>query len=112
MPCPACRCSLKKELTECLQDDARTASPIAYALRKSVAELVLTCTKIKDIWDMLCERLERSSTQRLNMLIESIFQAQRDCKEDISAHVAKLQKLFVDLNDELVKHSENSLNVC
>jgi len=41
------------------------------------------------------------------MLIESFFQAQRDCKEDISTNVAKLQKLFVDLNNELAKHSEN-----
>jgi len=100
----------KKELTEWLQDDARAASLIACALSKSVAELVLTCTKARDIWDKLCARFERSSTQRLNMLIESFFQAQRDYKEDISAHVAKLQKLFVDLNDELVKHSENTLS--
>ena len=27
-------------------------------------------------------------------------------------HVAKLQKLFVDLNDELAKHSENTLSEC
>ena len=44
------------------------------------------------------------------MLIESFFQAKRDCKEDISTHVAKLQKLFVDLNDELAKHNENTLS--
>jgi hypothetical protein len=44
------------------------------------------------------------------MLIESFFQAQRDCKEDISTHVTKQQKLFVDLNDELAKHSENTLS--
>jgi hypothetical protein len=43
------------------------------------------------------------------MLVESFFQAQRDCKEDISTHVAKLQKLFVDLNGEL-KHRENTLS--
>jgi hypothetical protein len=100
----------KKELTEWLQDDARAASLIACALSKSVAELVLTCTKAKDIWDKLCAQFEHSSIQRLNMLIESFFHAQRDCKEDISGHVAKLQKLFVDLNDELVKHGENTLS--
>jgi hypothetical protein len=43
------------------------------------------------------------------VLIES-FLAQRDCKGDISTHVAKLQKLFVDLNDELMKHSEDTLS--
>jgi hypothetical protein len=99
-----------KELTEWQQDDAKAASIIACALSKSVAQLVLTCTSAKDIWDKLCARFERSSTQRLNMLIESFFQAQRDCKEDISTHVAKLQKLFVDLNDELAKHNENTLS--
>jgi len=44
------------------------------------------------------------------MLIESFFQAQRDGKEDISTHVAKLQKLYVDLNVELAKHNENTLS--
>ena len=99
-----------KELTEGQQDDAKAASIFACALSKSVAELVLTCTSAKDIWDKLCARFERSSTQRLNMLIESFFQVQRDCKEDISTHVAKLQKLFADINDELAKHNENTLS--
>jgi len=71
---------------------------------------MLTCTSAKDIWDKLCARFESSSMQWLSVLIESFFQAQRDCKEDISMNVAKLQKLFVDLNSELVKHSENMLS--
>jgi hypothetical protein len=44
------------------------------------------------------------------MFIESFFPAQPDCKEDISMYVAKMQKLFGDLNDELAKHSENTLS--
>jgi len=56
-------------------------------------ELVLTCTRAIDIWDKLCARFERSSKQRLYMFIESFFQLPRDCKEDVSMHVAKLQKL-------------------
>jgi hypothetical protein len=100
----------KKELTKWRQDDTKAASIIACALSKSVAELVLTCTSAKGIWDKQCARFERSSTQLLNMLIESFFQTQRECKEDISTHVTKPQKLFVDLNDELVKHSENTLS--
>jgi hypothetical protein len=100
------------ELTKWRQDDAKAASIIACTQCNSVADLVLTCTSAKDLWDKLCAQFERSSTQRLNMLIESFFQAQRDCKEDISMHVAKLQKLFVDLNDKLVKHSENTLSEC
>jgi hypothetical protein len=81
----------KRELTEWRQDDAKAASITACTLSKSVAELVSTCTSAKDIWDKLWARFERSSTQRLNMLIDSFFQAKRDCKEDISTHAAKLQ---------------------
>lgn len=100
----------KKELQKWLQNDAKAASIIATALNKTTAELVLTCIHSADIWDKLCARFERSSTQRLNMLIESFFQARRDDKEDITVHVAKLQKLFVDLNTELENHNENKLS--
>jgi len=93
-----------------LKDDAKAASLLASTLGKTVAELVLTCNRASEIWDKLRARFERSSTQRLNMLIEAFFRVQRDDKEDISTHVAKLQKLFVDLNDELKKHRENVLS--
>jgi hypothetical protein len=100
----------KKEITEWRLDDAKAASITACILSKSVAELILTCTSVKDIWDKLCARFECRSMQWLNMLIQSFFQAQRDFKEEISMHLTKLQKLFVDLNDKLAKHSENTLS--
>ena len=93
-----------------LRDDAKAASLLAGTLGKTVAELVLVCRHASEIWDKLRARFERSSTQRLNMLIEAFFRVHRDDKEDISTHVAKLQKLFVDLNDELTKHKENVLS--
>lgn len=100
----------RKTISDWKKEDAKAASIIASALNKQIAELVLTCINAKEIWEKLCFRFERSNTQRLNMLIESFFQAKRDEKEDINAHVAKLQKLFVDLNSELAKHSENTLS--
>ncbi|XP_049861642.1 uncharacterized protein LOC126355390 [Schistocerca gregaria] len=99
----------KEAYVEWHKDDAKAASLIASALSKSVVELVLMCKNAKEIWDKLRSRFERSNTQRLNMLIETFFGVKRDDTEDISAHVAKLQKLFVDLTDELAKHEENTL---
>ena len=65
----------KKELTKWRQDDTKAASIIIVCtLSKSVAELVLTCTSAKNIWDKLCARFQRSSTQRFNVLIKSFFQ--------------------------------------
>ena len=91
-------------------DDAKAASLLASALGKTIAELVLTCTSAAEIWTKLSARFERSSMQRLNMLMESFFHVSRDDKENISTHVAKLQELFVDLNDELTKNKENTLS--
>ncbi|XP_049829004.1 uncharacterized protein LOC126267744 [Schistocerca gregaria] len=100
----------KEPYVEWHEDDAKAASLIASTLSKPIAELVLTCKNATEIWDKLRARFERSSTQCLNMLIETIFRVKRDETEDSSARVAKLQKLFVDLNDELAKHDENALS--
>jgi hypothetical protein len=99
----------EKEQTKWQQDDTKAVSIIACTLSKSVQQLILTCNSTTDIWDKLCAQFEHSSMQWLIVLIESFFQAQCDCKEDISTHVAKLQKLFVGLNNKLVKHSKNTL---
>ncbi|XP_046988308.1 uncharacterized protein LOC124594000 [Schistocerca americana] len=98
----------KEAYVEWHKDDAKAASLTASALSKPVAELLVTCKNAKEIWDKLHARFEHSSTQRLNMLIETFFRVKRVETEDISAHVAKLQKLFVDLNDGLAKHEENT----
>jgi predicted adenine nucleotide alpha hydrolase (AANH) superfamily ATPase len=42
------------------------------------------------------------------MIIESFFQAQRDCKEEAGKSLRC--KNFIDLNDELTKHNENTLS--
>ncbi|XP_018495349.1 uncharacterized protein LOC108864357 [Galendromus occidentalis] len=89
---------------------ARAASLIGVALSKQVSDLVLTCGEADDIWSKLCARFERSSAARLNNLIENFFQARRLDSEDMNVHVAKLQKLFADRNDELAKHKESILS--
>lgn len=100
----------KKKISEWEKEDAKAASVLASAMSKQISDLVLTCTSAKDIFDKLCARFERSSAQRLNMLIESFFRAERNKEEDIAKHIAKLQKLFVDLNQELANHKENTLS--
>jgi len=85
----------RKQVAEWKKEDAKAASIIASAFNKSVAELVLICTNAKEIWEKLCSRFERSCTQRLNMLIESFFQAKRDEKEDISSHVTQSYKNYL-----------------
>lgn len=46
----------------------------------------------------------------MNSLIERFYKAEKDAKKDISTHAAKLQKLFMELNDELSKRKQNTLS--
>ncbi|KAL0272978.1 UNVERIFIED_CONTAM: hypothetical protein PYX00_005765 [Menopon gallinae] len=100
----------KREQQKWMKDDAKAASLIACSLSRNIAELVLTCKHANEIWTKLLARFERSNVQRLNSLIEKFFKVERDTSEDISTHIAKLQKLFMDLNNELEKNNENRLS--
>ena len=99
-----------KALRQWNKDDAKAASLIGASLSRSIGELVLTCSTAKEVWSKLCARYERSSSQRLNTLIESFFRVTKKDSDDIGMHIAKLQKLYTDLNSELVKNKENTLS--
>lgn len=55
---------------------------------KQVADLVLTYSDAKDIWDTLVSVIEQSSIQRLSLLMTEFFKLQRDAEMDIAAYVA------------------------
>ena len=59
------------------KDDAKAAIMIGMALEKTIAELILTCSRARELWGKLCARYERSSSQRLNVLRESFLQARK-----------------------------------
>jgi len=60
----------------------------------------LTYSDAKDIWDKLVSVNEQSSIQRLRLLTE-FFKLQRNAEMDIAAYVAKVEKLFSNMNTEL-----------
>lgn len=102
--------SQKKEYFEWQREDAKAAGLIVAALSEPIAGLLINCRHAKDIWEQLCTRFERSSSIRLNTLFESFFRSTRNHEEDMNTHIAKLQKLFDDLNKELKIQSENELS--
>jgi hypothetical protein len=69
--------------------------PILFADDTSILITSPNSTKLQNDTNIVFKQI----TQRLDLLIESFFQAKRDCKEDISTYVVALQKLSVDLND-------------
>lgn len=99
-----------KEYENWVIEDAKASALIASGLSDEIAELVITSKTSHEVWQKLCSRFEQSSSQRMNSLIEKFYKAEKDPKEDISMHVARLQKLFMELNEELKKRKQNTLS--
>jgi hypothetical protein len=67
------------------RDNAPTVASIASALSQPVADLVLTYSYAKDIWDNLVSVYEESSIQPLRPLMTEFFKFQSDPEMDIAA---------------------------
>ena len=74
---------------------------IVSVLSQPVADLVLSYSDAQDIWEKLVSVYEQSSNQRLSMLMMEFFKAQSNPEMGIAAYVAKVEKLFSDMNTEL-----------
>jgi len=77
------------------------ATLITSGLSQLVAYLVLKYSDAKDIWDSLISVYEQRSIQQLSVLTMEFFKLQRDPEMDTVAYVAKVEKLFSDMNTEL-----------
>lgn len=84
---------------------------IASALSQQVSDLVLTYTNAKDIWDKLVSVYEQTSVQRLNLLMTDFFNLQRESEIDVAAYVAKVEKLFADMNTDLRRRGSYDIPV-
>ncbi|KRX26070.1 hypothetical protein T07_13958 [Trichinella nelsoni] len=74
----------------------------------TLAQLILvssmndaTSKSAVEIWQRLTAVYEQSSDQRVDRLMEEFFKCAKVQAEDMARYVARLQKLFSDLNDEL-----------
>jgi len=84
------------------------ATPIVFVYDTSMLITSRNTTKQRNDTNIVFKQINNAATRLA--YIESFFQANRDCEEDISMHVVALRKLFVYLNEELTKHNENTLS--
>ncbi|GFW15499.1 retrovirus-related Pol polyprotein from transposon TNT 1-94 [Trichonephila clavipes] len=73
-------------------------------LDDSNAELTSICDTANCVWEKLLSVYEQSSGQRLDRLMEKFFHNDKELEDDIVSHIAKLQRNFSELNDELRQH--------
>ncbi|GFR28779.1 retrovirus-related Pol polyprotein from transposon TNT 1-94 [Trichonephila clavata] len=75
----------------------------------SNAELTSVCNTAKSVWEKLLSVYEQSSGQRLDRLMEKFFRSEKELEDDIASHIAKLQRNFSELNDELRRVAKTTL---
>ena len=64
-------------------------------------QLTATCSTSNEVWSQLLSIYEQSSGQRVDRLMENFFSSKMLPTEDIATFIAKMQKIFNDLNEEL-----------
>ncbi|KAF8777456.1 Retrovirus-related Pol polyprotein like [Argiope bruennichi] len=90
-----------KKVAEWRRDNAKAAALIASTLSASIADLVMTYSNAKDIWNKLISVFEQSSIQRLNLLMTQFFQVGRDPNDNVATHAAKVERIYTNMNGEL-----------
>ncbi|GFQ70017.1 retrovirus-related Pol polyprotein from transposon TNT 1-94, partial [Trichonephila clavata] len=88
-----------------IKDDSLTQLILVGNMDDSNAELTSVCNTVKSVWEKLLSVYEQSSGQRLDRLMEKFFRREKELEDDI----AKLQRNFSELNDELRRVAKTTL---
>src|SRR5277367_89492 len=95
------KANYERDLKTFMQGDTKAQLILVNSLNDANVELTSTCDSAKAVWDKLVSIFDQSSGQRLDRLLEQFFSVTKDPTENIATHVAKLQRLFSDVNNEL-----------
>ncbi|GFQ75380.1 retrovirus-related Pol polyprotein from transposon TNT 1-94 [Trichonephila clavata] len=92
-----------------IKDDSLAQLILVGNMDDSNAELTSVCNTAKSVWEKLLSVYEQSSGQRLDRLMEKFFRSEKELEDDIASHIAKLQRNFSELNDELRRVAKTTL---
>ncbi|GFQ96347.1 CCHC-type domain-containing protein [Trichonephila clavata] len=92
-----------------VKDDSLAQLILVGNMDDSNAELTSVCNTAKSVWEKLLSVYEQRSGQRLDRLMEKFFRSEKELEDDIASHIAKLQRNFSELNDELRRVAKTTL---
>ncbi|GFQ77592.1 retrovirus-related Pol polyprotein from transposon TNT 1-94 [Trichonephila clavata] len=99
----------EKAQKDFIKDDYLAQLILVGNMDDSNAELTSVCTTSKSVWEKWLSVYEQSSGQRLDRLMEKFFRSEKELEDDIASHIAKLQRNFSELNDELRRVAKTTL---
>ncbi|GFR33069.1 retrovirus-related Pol polyprotein from transposon TNT 1-94 [Trichonephila clavata] len=92
-----------------VKDDSVAQLILVGNMDDSNAELTSVCNTANSVGEKLLSVYEQSSGQRLDRLMEKFFRSEKELEDDIATHIAKLQRNFSELNDELRRVAKTTL---
>ncbi|GFR00546.1 retrovirus-related Pol polyprotein from transposon TNT 1-94 [Trichonephila clavata] len=93
-----------------IKDDSLAQLILVGNMDDSNVELTSVCNTAKSVWEKLLLVYEQSSGQRLDRLMEKFFRSENELEDDIASNIAKLQRNFNKLNDELRRVAKTTLS--
>ena len=66
-------------------------------------QLILMLKTAREMWDKLALAYEQKSEQRLEHLYLHLLEYKKDSNDSIAMHISKLQKLWLELNEESMR---------
>ncbi|GFS67042.1 retrovirus-related Pol polyprotein from transposon TNT 1-94 [Trichonephila clavipes] len=92
-----------------IKDDSLAQLILVGNMDDSNAELTSICDTANCVWEKLLSVYEQSYGQRLDRLMEKFFHNDKELEDGIVSHIAKLQRNFSELNDDLRRVAKTTL---
>ena len=77
-----------------------TATLLTTTVEEEPLQLILMFRSAKDMWGKLLTAYEQKSEQRLENLYLQLLNYKKDDSDSVATHVSKLQKFWLELNEE------------
>ena len=98
------------EEDQCLvKKDSMAQLILVTSMSDGNVELTATATSAREIWRKLLAVYEQTSGQKVDRLMEEFFKMEKKVDDDIISYVARLQRLFAELNNELQQLTSTKL---
>ncbi|GFX70937.1 retrovirus-related Pol polyprotein from transposon TNT 1-94 [Trichonephila clavipes] len=93
-----------------IKDDSLAQMILVGNMNDSNAKLTAICDTAESVWEKFLAVYEQGSWQRQDRLMEKFFHSDKELEDDILSYIAKLQRNFSELNDELRRVAKTILS--
>jgi hypothetical protein len=84
-------------------------SLVSTTVEEGPLQLILMYKTVREMWQKLTASYEQKSEQRLEHLYLQLLEYKKDIADSIATHISKLQRLWIELNEESMRVDRRDL---